>query len=142
LRRRGRDEFEEIGLAFEEVGEEIGIARGQGAELVEECLFGLRLLAERKARVAVHESVQAAWARWRATHSEIAVARFVAGCWKFKMGAGNLQQLASSIGRCRQATKRKSKRSAARCSGRSYLRSRMRSWAIFEPARLPRAAGA
>jgi hypothetical protein len=32
----GRDEFEEIGLAFDEVGEEIGILRGQGAELVEE----------------------------------------------------------------------------------------------------------
>jgi len=44
----GRDEFEEIGLAFEEVGEEIGIVRGEGAELVEECLLGLQLLAERK----------------------------------------------------------------------------------------------
>jgi hypothetical protein len=31
-----RDEFEEIRLAFEEVGEEIEILRGQGAELVEE----------------------------------------------------------------------------------------------------------
>ena len=31
----GRDEFEEVGLAFEEVGEEIVILRGQGAELVE-----------------------------------------------------------------------------------------------------------
>jgi hypothetical protein len=36
-----RDEFEEIGLAFEEVGEEIGIVRGQVAELVEERLLGL-----------------------------------------------------------------------------------------------------
>ena len=35
-----RDEFEEIGLAFEDVYEEIGIVRGQGAELVEERLFG------------------------------------------------------------------------------------------------------
>jgi hypothetical protein len=35
----GRDELEEIGLAFEEVREEIGVVRGQGAELVEEgCL--------------------------------------------------------------------------------------------------------
>ena len=49
----GRDEFEEIGLAFDEVGEEIGIVRGQGAELVEERLLGLQLLAERKTRVAV-----------------------------------------------------------------------------------------
>jgi hypothetical protein len=30
----GRDELEEIGLAFEEVREEIGVVRGQGAELV------------------------------------------------------------------------------------------------------------
>ena len=35
----GRDELEEIGLAFEEVREEIGVVRGQGVELVEEgCL--------------------------------------------------------------------------------------------------------
>jgi hypothetical protein len=41
-RRRveGRDEFEEMGLAFEEVREEIGVVRGQGAELVEEGLLG------------------------------------------------------------------------------------------------------
>ena len=36
----GRDELEEIGLAFEEVREEIGVVRGQGAELVEEGLLG------------------------------------------------------------------------------------------------------
>ena len=54
----GGDEFEEIGLAFDEVGEEIGIVRGQGAELVEERLLGLQLLAERKARVAVHEYLE------------------------------------------------------------------------------------
>jgi hypothetical protein len=71
---KGCDEFEEIGLAFEEVGEEIGIVRGQGAELVEERLFGLQLLAERVARVACHESLQSARA-WRdATHRGIAVA--------------------------------------------------------------------
>ena len=44
-----RDEFKEIGLAFEEIGEKIKVVRGQGAELVEERLLGLRLLAERKA---------------------------------------------------------------------------------------------
>jgi hypothetical protein len=54
----GRDEFEEVGLAFDEVGEEIGVVRGQGAELVEERLLGLQLLAERPARVAVHEYLQ------------------------------------------------------------------------------------
>jgi hypothetical protein len=43
-----------IGLAFDEVDEEIGILGGQG----EERLLGLRLLAERPARVAVHEYVQ------------------------------------------------------------------------------------
>jgi hypothetical protein len=45
----GRDEFEEVGLALDEVGEEIGVVRGQGAELVEERLLGLQLLAERPA---------------------------------------------------------------------------------------------
>jgi hypothetical protein len=47
-----------IGLAFDEVDEEIGILGGQGEELVEERLLGLQLLAERPARVAVHEYVQ------------------------------------------------------------------------------------
>ena len=37
-----------------------GVVRGQGAELVEEGLLGLHLLAERKTRVAVHEYIQAA----------------------------------------------------------------------------------
>ena len=59
----GRDEFGEIGLAFEEVGKEIGILDGQGADLVEEGLLGLQLLAERKTRVAVHEYIQAARGR-------------------------------------------------------------------------------
>jgi hypothetical protein len=40
----GRDEFEEVGLAFDEVGEEIGIVGGQGLELVEERLLRLQLL--------------------------------------------------------------------------------------------------
>jgi hypothetical protein len=40
------------GLAFDEVGEEIGILHGQGAELVEERLVGLQLLSERNAWVA------------------------------------------------------------------------------------------
>jgi hypothetical protein len=71
---KGRDEFEEIGLAFEDVYEEIGIVRGQGAELVEERLFGLQLLAERAARVACHESLQSARARRDAMHRGIAVA--------------------------------------------------------------------
>jgi len=53
-------QFEEVGLAFEEVGEELGILDGQGAELVEERLLGLQLLAERKTWVAVHEYLQAA----------------------------------------------------------------------------------
>jgi len=56
----GRDEFEEVGLAFEDVYEEIGIVRGEGAELVEERLLGLQLLAGREARVACHESLQSA----------------------------------------------------------------------------------
>ena len=48
--------------------------RSQGAELVEERLFGLQLLAEREARVACHESLQSARA-WRgATHRGIALA--------------------------------------------------------------------
>jgi hypothetical protein len=47
-----------IGLAFDEVDEEIGILDGQGEELVVERLLGLQLLAERPARVAVHEYVQ------------------------------------------------------------------------------------
>jgi hypothetical protein len=59
----GRDEFEQIGLALKEVGEEIGILRGQGAELIEEGLLGLQFLAERTAWVAVHEYLLAARAR-------------------------------------------------------------------------------
>jgi hypothetical protein len=58
-----RDEFEGGGLAFDEVGEEIRVLRDQGAELVEERLLRLELLAERKTRVAVHDSLQAARAR-------------------------------------------------------------------------------
>jgi hypothetical protein len=80
----GCDEFEEVGLAFEEVGEEVGILDGQGAELVEERLRGLQLLAERPAWVAVHDTSRRHGAS--ATHSEIAVARFVAGYWRFKVG--------------------------------------------------------
>jgi hypothetical protein len=83
---RGRDEFEKIGLAFDEVDEEIGLLRGQGAELVEERLLGLQLLAERNARVAVHDSLPVALARRDATHSEIAVGRLLARCWKFIAG--------------------------------------------------------
>jgi hypothetical protein len=44
----------------DEVGEEIGILGGQGAELVEERLLGLQFLAERNAWVVVHDSLQAA----------------------------------------------------------------------------------
>jgi hypothetical protein len=69
-----RDEFEEIGLGFDEVGEEIGILGGQGAELVEECLLRLQLLAERNAWVAVHEGLQAPRGRRDATHMAIAAA--------------------------------------------------------------------
>ena len=58
-----RDEFKKVSLAFEGVGEKIGIVRGQGAELVEERLLGFQLPAERKARVAVHESLRAAGAQ-------------------------------------------------------------------------------
>jgi|GEM_PF-3801372 len=75
-----------IGLAFDEVDEEIGILGGEGAELVEERLLGLQLLAERKAWVAVHEYLQAAQARCDATHREVAVVQLLAGCWKFKVG--------------------------------------------------------
>ena len=56
----------------------------EGAELVEECLLGLQLLAERKRGSRFmntsrrHEPGVA--------RSEIAVARFVAGRWKFKVG--------------------------------------------------------
>jgi hypothetical protein len=57
-----------IGLAFDGVDEEIGILGGEGAELVEERLLGLQLLAERKARVAVHDSLQAARGRRDAAH--------------------------------------------------------------------------
>ena len=48
-----RDEFKEVGLNFDEVGEEIGILRDQGTELIEEQLLGLQLLAECKPWVAV-----------------------------------------------------------------------------------------
>jgi hypothetical protein len=34
-----RDEFKEVGLAFDEVGEELGILRDQGTELFEERLL-------------------------------------------------------------------------------------------------------
>ena len=74
-----------IGLAFDEVDEEIGILGGEGAELVEERLLGLQLLAERKAGVTGHEA-----SRRRgpgATNMELAGARFLAGCWKFKVGS-------------------------------------------------------
>jgi hypothetical protein len=87
----GRDEFEEIGLAFEDVYEEIGIVRGQGAELVEERLFGLQLLAQRKTRVACHESLQSARAGRDATHWEIAVAPASPDAGNSMWGAGNLQ---------------------------------------------------
>jgi hypothetical protein len=87
----GRDEFEEVGLAFDEVGEEIGIVGGQGLELVEERLFRLQLLTKRKTRVAVHEYIQAAWARRDATR----MARSTwCGCspdaGNSQWGAGNL----------------------------------------------------
>jgi hypothetical protein len=62
-----------------------GSLGGEGAELVEERLLGLQLLAERKAWVAVHDSLQEARA-WRDTTYRIAAARFLAGCWKFKVG--------------------------------------------------------
>jgi hypothetical protein len=82
----GCDEFEKVGLAFEEVGKEVGILGGQGAELVEERLLGLQLPAERNAWVAVHEYLQAARARRDATHSEIAVGRIVARCLEIQSG--------------------------------------------------------
>jgi len=54
----GCDEFEEIGLAFEEVGEEIGILAGQGSELVESvCLASSSWLsAQRGSRVMTASS--------------------------------------------------------------------------------------
>jgi hypothetical protein len=55
-------EFEEIGFAFDEVGEEIGILRGQGAELGRVCLASSSWLSC-KAWVAVYDSLQAARAR-------------------------------------------------------------------------------
>jgi len=45
--------------------------RGQGVELVEERLLGLQFLAERKARVAVHDRPQTARARRDATQRAI-----------------------------------------------------------------------
>jgi hypothetical protein len=81
----------EIGLAFDEVGEEIWIVRGQGAELVEERLLGLQLLAQSEARVACHESLQSARA-WRdATHRGIAAAPASPDAGNSMWGAGNLQ---------------------------------------------------
>jgi hypothetical protein len=78
----GCDEFE-IGLAFEEVGEEIGILRGWGAELIEERLLGLQLLAERPVRVAVMTASRrrgpgATGRAWRSPW------RGSLRCWKFK----------------------------------------------------------
>jgi len=67
------------------------------ATLVEERLLGLQLLAERKAWVAVHDSLQAARARRSATHVAIAVARLLAGCWKFKV-----ERLKFTDRRCRR----------------------------------------
>jgi hypothetical protein len=84
----GRDEFEKVGLAFEEVGEEIGIL-GQGTELVGSgCLASSsRLSAQRGSRfMNISRRGGAGRARRDATHREIAVARLLAGCWKFKMG--------------------------------------------------------
>ena len=87
----GRDKFEQIGLAFDEVGEEIGIVRGQGAELVEERLLGLQLPAEGKAWIAVHEYLQPARARRDATHMAIAWCGSLPDAGNSKWGAGNLQ---------------------------------------------------
>jgi hypothetical protein len=90
----GGDEFEKVGLAFEDVGEEIGIVRGQGVELVEERLLGLQLLAERKARVAVHDSPQTARARRDATQRAIVRRGSSPDAGNSKWGAGNLLTVA------------------------------------------------
>jgi hypothetical protein len=45
-----------------------------------------RPVAERKARIAIHDYLQAARGRRDAAHTEIAVARLLAVCWKFKLG--------------------------------------------------------
>jgi hypothetical protein len=89
----GRDEFEQVGLTFDEVGEEIRFVRGQGAE---ERLLGLQLLAERAARVAVHESLQPARARRDATNMEIAWRGSSPDAGDSKSGAGNLPTEAPS----------------------------------------------
>jgi hypothetical protein len=44
----GRDEFDQVGLAFDEVAEEIRVVRGQGAELVEERLLGRSWLSAQR----------------------------------------------------------------------------------------------
>jgi hypothetical protein len=92
----GRDEFEEIGFTFDEVGEKIGIVRGQGVDLVEERLFCLQLLAECAAWVVCHDSLQAARARRDATHRGIAVAPASPDAGNSMWGAGNLQTGAPS----------------------------------------------
>jgi hypothetical protein len=76
----GRDEFKEVGLTFEEVGEEIGVVRGQSAELVEERLLRPQLLAERKAWVVVHEYLQGARARRDAQRDQSGRRKFTDGC--------------------------------------------------------------
>jgi hypothetical protein len=78
---------------FEEVGEEIGILHGQSAELSRNvCLASSSWL--KRAAWSRHEYLQAAQARRDAL--AIAAARFLAGCWKFKWGGGNLQSGAPS----------------------------------------------
>jgi hypothetical protein len=87
----GRDEFEEVGLAFEEVGEKIGIVRGKGAERSSSvCLASSFWLSAMRGSRFMNTSCRrepgAAKARRDATNMEIAAARFLAGCWKFKVG--------------------------------------------------------
>jgi hypothetical protein len=86
-----RDEFEEVGLAFEEVGEEIGIVGGQDAELVEERLLRLQLLAERKRgsrfmNASRRRGPDATRRTWRSPWSGS-----VRDVGNSKWGAGNLQ---------------------------------------------------
>ena len=54
----GADELNKISLAFDEITEKIRVIGGERANLVDEGLLCLEFLAERKARVVVHEGLR------------------------------------------------------------------------------------